>query len=129
MKEKPRGKAPPEAQGDREGEAGQLGIDDRGNVTWQWADDGELRADDAVGAMERLSALDDPDLRIEDDPATAARARERERVKLPPKGPERGYSPYNSGTLTRAERPKKKDLRALSEWIKLRRKVLKDEPR
>ena len=127
MKEKPRGKATPEAQGNREGDAGQLGIDDRGNVTWQWADDGELRADDAVGAMERLSALDDPDLRIEDDPATAARARER--VKLPPKGPERGYSPYNSGMLNRTEHPKKKDLRALSEWIKLRRKVLKDESR
>jgi hypothetical protein len=109
------------AESSTPGDPGRLGVDDRGNVTWQWADDDALRANDSVGQLERMRALDPPGLRIQDDAAVV-----RAKVRLPPKGPERGYSPYNSGLLNRTEPPKKKDIRALSEWIKLRRKVAKN---
>jgi hypothetical protein len=118
MTKKPTGTVP--SGTDKESGAGELALDDRGNVTWQWADDADLQANDAVGKLERMRALDDPGLRVEDDKRDL-----RAKVKLPPKGPERGYSPYNSGMLYRTEQHKKKDIRALSEWIKLRRKVAK----
>jgi hypothetical protein len=119
MADKPTGKVPSGTDKDRG--AGELSLDDRGNVTWQWAENADLQADDAVGRLERQRALDDPGLRVEDDKPDL-----RAKVRLPPKGPERGYSPYNSGMLYRTEQHKKKDIRALSEWIKLRRKVEKN---
>ena len=37
-----------------------MGLDDRGNVTWEWKDQGDLLADDTLGAAERVRALVDP---------------------------------------------------------------------
>jgi len=45
-------------------EAGRLGLDDRGNVTWEWSNDGDLLADDTLGAAERVRALVDPRLDV-----------------------------------------------------------------
>jgi len=102
----------------RAGEAGQLGKDDRGNVTWQWADDEELLADDDVGNTARILALVDPTLQLKDeapgpDPAKHVNA----------KGLKSGYNPYNSGALVKDDWKKKKNLRELSKWIKLRKRV------
>ena len=45
-------------------------------------------------------------------------------VKANPLGTVKGYSPYDSGVLAKAEAPrKKKDLRKLSEWLKLKKQV------
>jgi hypothetical protein len=107
-----------------DGEPGHLSVDDRGNVTWEWADDETLLADDTFGATARLQALTDPSLAIRDDdddplhPAT-----------VNAKGLVKGYNPYNSGALAKDRWKRKKDLRALSKWLDLRRRMAqrKDE--
>ena len=99
-------------------EPGHLAEDDRGNVTWQWANDDVLQADDTAGAIERLRALVDPSLQIDDsDPAP--------RGIENPRGLKTGYNPYESGALLKKKRGKKTDLRELSKWIATRRKLEK----
>lgn len=97
-------------------EPGRLETDDRGNVIWEWANEENLQADDTLGAAERLRALVDPRLDVVDDEDTNA-------VKHNPKGLVKGYDPYSSGTLGKQSWKKKKDLRELSKWIELKRKM------
>jgi hypothetical protein len=115
MTEKPRGKAPTAPKGTSD--AGHLGTNDLGNVTWEWKDEGDLLADDTLGSVERLRALVDPSLQVkdDDDPLNPVRSN--------PKGLKSGYNPYNSGALGKQSWKKKKDLRELSKWIELRKKV------
>jgi hypothetical protein len=116
MTAKPTGKVP--APGSTDDEPGRLGIDDRGNVTWEWADKGELQADDTLGNAERVRALVDPRLEVTedaDDPMSP--------VQSNPKGLKSGYNPYNSGALGKQSWKKKKNLRELSKWIELRKKL------
>jgi hypothetical protein len=102
---------------------GRLGIDDRGNVTWEWADSPELLADDEIGASQRVRALLDPSLEISEDdhPPNS--------LQGDPKGLTKGYNPYNSGALLKQSWKRSKNLRELSKWIELRRKLAerKDE--
>ena len=114
MAEKKRGKTPGSPPGGND--PGHLGVDDRGNVTWEWKNDEELLSDDTLGQAERLQALADPNLQIvdDDDPRT---------LRSNPKGLKQGYNPYDSGALGKRNWKKKKDLRELSEWVKLRKKV------
>jgi hypothetical protein len=103
-------------------EAGTMGLDDRGNVTWEWKDQGELLADDTLGAAERVRALVDPRLKVtdDDDPGNS--------IQSNPKGLKTGYNPYNSGALGKQSWKKKKNLRELSKWIELKKKTAaKDE--
>jgi hypothetical protein len=113
-KRKPPGKAPEQAGH----EPGRLDIDDRGNVTWQWSDDSDLQADDTLGAAERVRALVDPKLNVVDDDSNPLSP-----IQSNPKGLKSGYNPYNSGALGKQSWKKKKDLRELSKWIELRKKV------
>jgi hypothetical protein len=116
MTDKPRGKPPPApAKG---GDAGHLGMDDRGNVTWEWnEDEPDLMADDTFGASERVRALVDPRLQVKDDDDPMSP------IQGNSKGLKSGYNPYNSGTLGKRSWKKKKDLRELSKWIELRKKL------
>jgi len=123
MTEKPPGRLPGEwVDDDDDGpsysEAGQLAEDDRGNITWQWANKEVLQADDTAGAIERLRALVDPNLDIVDS-EPAAHGIEN------PRGLKTGYNPYESGALVKTGRQKKKktDLRELSKWIAAKRKL------
>ena len=127
MAEKPRNKPagkPPEPDA-KDDEPGRLGQDDRGNVQWQWSeDDADLLADDDVGKIERLRALSDTDLRFEDEgSANPANPHQTDPKKL-----KSGYNPYNSGTLGKGSWKKKKDLKELSKWIELRKKMSKKKP-
>jgi hypothetical protein len=97
-------------------EPGHLGTDDRGNVTWEWANEGDLQADDTLGAAERIRALVDPRLDVVDEENPNA-------VQLNPKGLVKGYDPYSSGALGKQSWKKKKNLRELSKWIELKRKL------
>jgi hypothetical protein len=120
MADKPGEKTPPTTpKKDVDGGiAGQLGKDDRGNVTWEWRDEPELHADDLVGTAARLRALVDPRLDIvedDDDPRNPLTVNSK-RIKT-------GYNPYNSGALGKQTWKKKKDLKELSQWIELRKKV------
>jgi len=115
MTEKPRGK--PGAATGSSG-PGHLGTDDRGNVTWEWTDDEDLLAEDTLGAAERVRALVDPKLQVKDDDDDPLNP-----IRSNPKGLKSGYNPYNSGALGKQSWKKKKNLKELSKWIELRKKV------
>jgi hypothetical protein len=95
-------------------EPGRVTEDDRGNMTWEWARDEALQADDTAGAIDRLQALVDPTLVVVDDDAPKS-------LKHNPKGLKAGYNPYDSGALGKTERKKKMNLRELSKWIETKR--------
>ena len=116
MTGKPPGKFP--ATSAPASEAGRLAVDDRGNITWEWADDAELKADDIIGETARLRALTDPSLQLSEDDSgpTGSTQPNPRRLKT-------GYDPYDSGTLGKAAWRKTRDMRELSRWIELRRKM------
>jgi hypothetical protein len=122
MTGKPRGRAP--APPGKDNDPGHLGVDDRGNVTWEWAGESDLLADDTLGAAERVRALVDPALQVQDEPDDPLNP-----VRSNPKGLTKGYNPYNSGALGKQSFKKKKNLKELSKWIELRKKLAekKDE--
>jgi hypothetical protein len=115
MAAKPRGKTSASNAGS---EPGHLGVDDRGNVTWDWSKDEELLADTSLGAIERVRALVPPSLQIKDEDDDA-----RNPMRGNAKGLKRGYNPYNSGVLGKKRWKKNKDLKQLSRWLDLRNKV------
>lgn len=87
--------------------------DDRGNAVWQWKDDDTLN-----------QALVHPSLSIVDDDGPLPSGN----VKVNVVGAAKGYDPYASGvyaTGVRAprERPRRKNLRELSEWIEMKRRM------
>jgi hypothetical protein len=98
-------------------EPGRLAEDDRGNITWRWANEDVLQADDTAGAIERLRVLVDPKLEVEDEDGT------RNPVRDNPKGLKVGYNPYDSGSLGKTARIKKLNLHELSKWIETKRKT------
>ena len=120
MADKPAKPSPgkiPAAGDNSDNEPGRLEQDDRGNVTWQWSGGGDLLADDTLGAAERVRALVDPKLDVAEDvdPLNS--------IQNNGKGLKSGYNPYNSGALGKQSWKKKKNLRELSKWIELRKKV------
>ena len=123
MTEKPRGKTPQVPAKDTD--AGHLGVDDRGNVTWEWnQEEADLVSDDTLGAAERVRALVDPRLKVKDDDDDPLNP-----IQSNPKGLKSGYNPYNSGALGKQSWKKKKNLKELSKWIELRKKIAeKKEP-
>jgi len=122
MPEKPPRRLPGEWEDDDKGDdrphsgAGRLAEDDRGNITWQWANEEVLQADDQAGAMERLRALVDPSLDIVDSEPPGQGIEN-------PLGLKTGYDPYESGALVKSGRRKKTNLRELSKWIEAKRKL------
>ncbi len=116
MADKPRGKPPtPNA---KTNPVGHVAEDDRGNMTWEWSGEGDLTADDSLGAAERMRVLVDPRLEVKEEDADPSSA-----MQSNPKGLKSGYNPYNSGALGKQSWKKKKDLRELSKWIELRKKM------
>jgi hypothetical protein len=94
---------------------GRVKFDDRGNAIWEWS-----ITTGAFGpevSTQRLRRLDDGTLSMADDAPTPFNP-----VKPNPQGTVKGYNPYDSGRLApAAERPRKKDLKKLSEWVTLRK--------
>ena len=112
---------PPGTTGADAKEPGRLATDDLGNVTWEWTSEGDLQADDTLGAAERLRALVDPRLDVVDEENP-------NEIKHNAKGLVKGYDPYSSGALGKQSWKKKKNLRELSKWIELKKKTAtKDE--
>lgn len=95
---------------------GRVKFDDRGNAIWEWS-----LATGAFGrevSTERLQKLEHPALSIAEDAPTPF-----ETVRANPLGTKTGYNPYDSGKLGKAAPPAKKDLRRLSEFLKLKKQA------
>jgi hypothetical protein len=118
MAGKPGNKTTPDKPDEADASPGHLGTDDRGNVTWEWADKSDLQADDTLGGAERLRALVDPRLDVLEEDESAVNP-----LAVNPKRLKSGYNPYNSGALGKQTWKKKKNLKELSKWIELRRKI------
>jgi hypothetical protein len=103
----------------REGDdrtTGRVKFDDRGNAVWEWQVQTGSYAQDVSTA--RLQKLEHPALSLADDAPSPV-----ETVRSNPLGTKKGYDPYDSGKLGKTNAaPKKKDLRRLSEWMKLKKK-------
>jgi hypothetical protein len=95
---------------------GRVKFDDRGNAIWEWS-----VATGAFGkevTTARIEKLEHPALSIAEEAPISS-----ETVKANPLGTKKGYDPYDSGKLAKSGAPRKKDLRKLSEWLKLRKQA------
>lgn len=109
--------AAPEAQASHKGSTGRVQFDDKGNAVWEWAVSTGAFAREV--STERLQRLEHPALSIAEDAPTPF-----DTVRANPLGNKKGYDPYDSGKL--GKRPPtsiKKDLRRLSEAIKLKKQA------
>jgi hypothetical protein len=100
---------------------GQIRFDDRGNAVFEW-NDTSLVAEGDSGNRRRLRALAHPGLSLMDEaPAPEAPLARNDRgLKL-------GYNPYQSGVLPDKSVKKKRDMRELSKWIELKKKINQTE--
>lgn len=106
--------AAPDANADQT--TGRVKFDDRGNAVWEWSI--STGAFDRKVSTQRLQILEHPALSLVDDsPTTPDTARPN------PLGTIKGYDPYDSGKLAKAVAPRKKDLRRLSEFFKLKKQA------
>jgi hypothetical protein len=107
--------APAAKTGSEPKQTGRVQFDDRGNAIWEWQ-----IATGAFGtevSTQRLQKLEHPALSLADEgtrPNT---------VRANPLGAKKGYDPYDSGRLGKRPPPAKKDLRKLSEWLKLKKQA------
>lgn len=96
---------------------GRIAFDDRGNALYEW-NDGRLSEDSEAGERARRKALDHPTLSfVEEEQAKNAP------IQNNAKGLRLGYNPYESGLLPNKQAPKKRDLRELSKWIEMKKRV------
>jgi hypothetical protein len=99
--------------------SGRVKHDERGNAIWEWAmNTGALVVESAT---QKLKKLDNPTLSLVDDVLPPRPAPEAAHSN--PIGVVEGYSPYDSGLLDKQDAPRKKDLRKLGEWLKLKKQA------
>jgi hypothetical protein len=101
---------------------GQIAFDERGHAVYSW-NDPRLVEDGEEGETARRQALENPGLTVADDepPANAPIRSNRNGMRV-------GYNPYESGLLGRKQPPKKRDLRELSKWLEMKRKLNEQPP-
>jgi hypothetical protein len=96
---------------------GRIAFDERGNAVYEWNDE-SLSEDGEAGERARRKALDHPGLSMaEEDHGNNAP------IQNNAKGKRLGYNPYESGLLPGKTAAKKRDLRELSKWIELKKRV------
>jgi hypothetical protein len=100
---------------------GRVTFDDRGQAIWEWS----MKAGrfETASTSSRLKKLTNVELSLIDDPPPA----DGKTVQANPLGTKKGYDPYDSGRLSRSrtQKPIKKDLRKLGEWINLKKNAAK----
>ena len=110
----PAGPSSKSAGGDKT--TGRVKFDERGNAIWEWQV--HTGAFGVEVSTQRLQKLEHPALSIAEDAPTPF-----ETVRANPLGTKKGYDPYDSGRLGKKPPPAKKDLRKLSEWLKLKKQA------
>lgn len=96
---------------------GRIAFDDRGNAIYEWNDD-RLSEDGEAGERARRKALEHPGLSfVEEEQGNNAP------IQNNAKGLRLGYNPYESGLLPNKAGGKKRDLRELSKWIEMKKRV------
>lgn len=97
---------------------GRIKFDDRGNAIYAWNED-QLSLDGEEGEKARRKALEHPDLSMaEEEPVNNAP------IAHNTHGLTLGYNPYESGLLSTKQEPKKKtDLRELSKWLEMKKRL------
>ena len=96
---------------------GRIAFDERGNAIYEWKDD-RLSEDGEAGERARRKALEHPGLSfVDEDPGNNAP------IQNNAKGLRLGYNPYESGLLPNKSVPRKRDLRELSKWIEMKKRV------
>lgn len=88
--------------------SGRVERDDRGNAVWQWS----RSADDLPPHLEHSGLAVADDAPSPTGSATVNKLAARV-----------GYDPYQTGLIEKNRRPKKRDLRELSRWIELKKKM------
>lgn len=101
----------------RENQPGHIAFDDRGNAVYEWNDQ-RLEEEGEDGERARRRALSHPGLALVDDEPNP-----NDPIRNNPKGLRVGYNPYESGLLQKKEKRPKRDLRELSKWIEMKKKV------
>jgi hypothetical protein len=74
-------------------------------------------------AAQRLRILQNPALAILEDAPIA-----NGKIQANPTGLKKGYNPYDSGKLSKTIAARRRDLRRLSEWLKLRKQAKERKP-
>jgi hypothetical protein len=97
------------------GNRNNVAFDELGNAVWQFAPDEEAGYE-TPGRPGRN--LDHPALSIVDEEPPASQT-----IRTNVKGLQIGYNPYDSGQLARKAARKPRDMRELSKWIELRKKL------
>lgn len=108
--------SPSSKNGTGDKSTGRVKFDERGNAVWEWQV--ETGAFGVEVSTQRLQKLEHPALSIADDAPTPF-----ETVRANPLGTKKGYDPYDSGRLAKKPPPAKKDLRRLSESLKLKKQA------
>ena len=110
-----------EAKPAAKGSSGRVQFDDKGNAVWEWSVSTGAFAREVT--TERLQKLEHPALSIAEDAPTPF-----DIVRANPLGTKKGYDPYDSGKLgKRPPNSVKKDLRRLSEVIKLKKQAAENK--
>ena len=104
-------------------QSGRVQFDERGNAVWEWAVKTGVFGREV--SSDRLKRLENPGLSLAEDAPTPF-----DKVKPNPQGVVKGYNPYDSGKLGRTgPAPKqRKDLRKLSDWLKLKKQAENNGP-
>jgi len=92
-----------------------IAYDELGNAVWQFAPE---EAVDLDSASPPAHTLEPPALSIVDDDPPASPT-----IRTNVKGLRTGYNPYDSGQLAGKTYRKPRDMRELSKWIELRKKL------
>jgi hypothetical protein len=97
--------------------AGKIAFDERGNAVYEWNED-RLSEYGNDGERARRQALDHPGLSVAED-----EQKNNAPIQNNSKGLRLGYNPYESGLLPSKPAAKKRDLRELSKWLEMKKRV------